>query len=405
MRILSVLFLICAAAVPGPGEIPAGTVLEARLTSKIATKTSHIGDPVEAVVIAPIILDNRVVIPAGTALKGKIGKIQAVDASHPRASVSVDFQELTTKTGGKTDVVAQLVQVDNARETVDETGQVIGISGGETLSSRMDEGLKRLGSRLSSLASVLQEAKKSVINESDPEIDFGPGVEFSLKLTKPVADPGPGSDLAEYAQPIRPESELILLVNRQPFQTAAEKPPKPSDLTNLMFLGSQEEIAKAFREAGWFSAAALNTKAKLETLRAIVEERGYSEAPVSVLLLDNQKPDMVFQKANNTFASRHHLRIWKRPETFQGREVWVCAATHDIGIDFSAENRTFIHKIDSQIDRERAKVVFDLLFTGLVGGLALVDRPEVPQESGNATGDKLITDARMAVLDLAEKRP
>jgi hypothetical protein len=44
----------------------------------------------------------------------------------------------------------------------------------------------------------------------------------------------------------------------------------------------------------------------------------------------------------------------------------VGAATHDTGIDFSAKDRTLIHKIDPQIDMERSKVVNDPLLTGKV---------------------------------------
>jgi hypothetical protein len=117
-----------------------------------------------------------------------------------------------------------------------------------------------------------------------------------------------------------------------------------------------------------------------------------------VLLLDGRPPDVVFEKLNNTFAQRHHLRVWRRPESFGGQPVWVIAATHDTGIDFSEQNRTFIHKIDSQIDHERAKVVNDLLFTGRVRSVALVDRPTVPQHGQNATGDTVETDGKMAVL-------
>jgi hypothetical protein len=95
---------------------------------------------------------------------------------------------------------------------------------------------------------------------------------------------------------------------------------------------------------------------------------------------------------------RHHLRIWRRPATFQDRLVWVCAATQDIGIEFSPENRTFIHRIDPQIDGERAKVASDLLFSCQVAGLALVERPTAPTSSQNATGDNLETDGRMVVL-------
>ena len=78
--------------------------------------------------------------------------------------------------------------------------------------------------------------------------------------------------------------------------------------------------------------------------------------------------------------------------------MWVIAATHDTGIESSEQNRTFIHKIDSLIDRERAKVVNDLLFTGRVESLALVEREAVPQHGQNATGDNVETDGKMAVL-------
>ena len=180
----------------------------------------------------------------------------------------------------------------------------------------------------------------------------------------------------------------------------AQRPSKPSDVTNLMLIGTLEQVQQAFKDAGWSNAAALTTEAKLETFRAIAEQRGYKEAPVSVLLLEGKPPDLVFEKINNTFAQRHHLRVWKRPDTFEGKPVWVIAATHDTGIDFSEQNRTFIHKIDSQIDRERAKVVNDLLFTGRVRSVALVERPAVPQHGQNATGDNVETDGKMAVLIL-----
>jgi hypothetical protein len=169
-------------------------------------------------------------------------------------------------------------------------------------------------------------------------------------------------------------------------------------MTNLLFLGSAQQVAQAFSAAGWASAAALNASSGLETMRAVAEMRGYKEAPMSVLLLEGKPPDMVFQKQNNTFAKRHHLRIWRLAGDFRGMPVWACAATHDTGIDFSAEKRTFIHRIDPEIDRERAKVVGDLIFGGRVAGLSLAARPAVPQQSHNATGDELLTDGRIAIL-------
>jgi hypothetical protein len=43
-------------------------------------------------------------------------------------------------------------------------------------------------------------------------------------------------------------------------------------------------------------------------------------------------------------------------------------------------------------------VVNDLLFTALPQGLALVDRPDLPANLFNATGDALETDGKIAVL-------
>jgi hypothetical protein len=173
---------------------------------------------------------------------------------------------------------------------------------------------------------------------------------------------------------------------------------RPSDLTNILFVGTQEQLAAAFEAAGWSTAARLNGLSKFATAIAMIEQRGYKEAPVSVLLIDGRPPDLVYQKQTNTFDSRHHLRIWRQPGTFNGRPIWVCAATHDIGISYSEREATFIHRIDPNIDDERAKVVNDLIFARNVDSLALVPRDNVPPDAFNATGDPLHTDGQVAVI-------
>ena len=277
--------------------------------------------------------------------------------------------------------------MDNARETVDEQGQINGILAAETVTGRLDAGLSKLGEEYTGFADILSAAKNAVFQQVSTSIGYLPGVEMTLRLAEP-----PG------ARPIADRAALAQLVSREPYQTVALRPPKPSDITNLLLVSSENALRRAFTEAGWSAAASLNPLSKFETLRALAEERGYSEAPVSVLLLDGKPPDLIFEKTNNTFARRHHLRIWRRPGSFRGKPVWVVAATHDTGIDFSEVERVFIHRIDSQIDRERDKVVNDLLFTGHVDAFDLLGRPAVPRQGRNATGDNLETDGRIAVL-------
>jgi len=291
-----------------------------------------------------------------------------------------------------------VVGVDNARESVDETGRVVGILASETLAAKLDQGIGKVAQKNSALADILS-AASGVVFQRKPsgEIRYDPGIELKIRLLEPIEvtpQAGPG------LKPIPDEDELYEIVNAQPFQTQAEKPPKPSDLTNLMFIGTEAQLAAAFEAAGWSPAHELNSESAIETMRAIAEMRGYKEAPMSRLLLDGERSDFTFQKGNNTFAKRHHLRVWRRPGTYFDKPIWVSSSTHDIGIEFSEQNRTFIHVIDPEIDRERAKVVSDLLFTGEVESIGLVERPAVPREGSNATGDKLLTDGRMAVLIL-----
>lgn len=393
IRASTLLLLVAAGA--AAGRVPAETEIHARLRTAVSSGESMAGERVEAVVTAPVIVDGRIVIPAGSVLIGCLEKASPAKPGE-RAALALEFFELVDTTGEHRPILARLASVDNARETVDEAGIVLGTLESETLTARMDRGLERLSGRFARFAEILQAAKDAVLEKADTDITYAPGVDLKLVLSAAVdvgrAFPGPNLEAIE------PEEELHAFVNAQPFRTTAENSEKPSDLTNLMFLGSREKLEAAFTEAGWTTAEKLNTRTGLETFRAVVENRGYKEAPMSTLLLDGEKAEMDFQKQLNTFAKRHHLRIWKRPETFQGHEVWLCAATHDIGISFSAESRTFIHDIDPEIDRERAKVVYDLVYTGLVKGVALVERPEVPRETENATGDEIVTDGAMAVL-------
>lgn len=379
-------------------ELPVGTELNLRLKTAVSSNHSKANDRVEAAVIAPVVADNQVLVPAGATANGVVKSVTASSSQEERALLLLEFNELLGLDGKKVKLESQLIEVDNAREKVDEKGQIVGILQSETISARLDNALSKLGERYQDLADILGGAKRGFMKSTQADIDYAQGVEMTVKLTKKVDLEGKPISANDPVRQEATDSALSQLVNSLPFRTQTEATSEPSDLTNLMFVGSKEQLETAFAAAGWSTAAALSRQSQMETVRAIAEDRGYKEAPVSVLLLDGQKPELVFEKQNNTFAKRHHLRVWQRNETFQGKTVWLSAATHDTGIDFSPEKRTFIHKIDSQIDRERSKVGNDLLFTKKAQSLGLVGRPNVPKDASNATGDKLLTDGKMLVL-------
>ena len=186
-------------------------------------------------------------------------------------------------------------------------------------------------------------------------------------------------------------------------RTVAGTPARPADVINLVFSASEAALQHAFDAAGWNTAVALGLRADVKTILAVAVDRGYKLGPVSLQALNGRSPDHVYQKQTNTFDRRHHIRIWRVPETYQGQPVWAASATHDIGIKFAREERTFTHRVEQAIDLERQKVVDDLRFAGSVVGYALENRPGVPTQLTNATGDVMTTDGKVAVVLLRSR--
>jgi hypothetical protein len=381
-------------------EVPPGTTVDVRLTSPVSSQNPS-GASVTAVVIVPVKVNGAVAIPVGTKLSGKTADVKAASADDQAATLRLVFDKIQPPGEKQQSLSAQLSSVDNARESVGSDGLITGIVASQTWEGRLNAGLEKLQNNHPGLAGLLQNARDAFVKKVDASINYPAGVDLQLKLTKPLTCNPPAS--VTPTPEIANLDQLTKIVVAQPDRTSAGDPPKPSDLTNLVFIGSQQDIQNAFKAAGWFQAAERDQASTMETARAIIENRGYQEAPVSILLLDGHPPDLVFEKQTNTFAMRHHIRIWKRPVTFDNKDLWVGAATHDTGIDFSAESHTFTHKIDGNIDNERAKVTNDIIFSGYVSAASMIPRTDVPPNISNATGDKLITDGKMSAMELRDQ--
>jgi len=61
------------------------------------------------------------------------------------------------------------------------------------------------------------------------------------------------------------------------------------------------------------------------------------------------------------------------------------------------------HRIAQEIDRERDKVIHDLEFESYVEAADWIERPQVSREMHNATGDRMTTDGRLAVIRLRNR--
>lgn len=349
------------------GDIRPGTQIPIRLTTQVSSKSSRAGDPVEAVVIAPVVVDDRVVVPPGTKVEGTVLYGESSGNIYSQAEWDLQFSNLLHPDGSKTRVVTRVTGVDNAKETVDG-GRIVGTQA-RTQNNKLAWAQRVMGwvtAPLIFLGPFLETITfgyaKFVVQR---EIIYEPGVEMTLTVmaperlnTIPESTGWPVIQSTPY---------LVDLVNSLPTQVQT-KDNTPSDVTNVLLIGSREDVVAAFTAAGWAEAAKLRAKTGWKSFIALMRDKGYEEAPFSKLYLDDREPDLEFQKMSNTFAKRHYVRIWKMPDTdrYRGQDVWLGAGSHDIGYGVSRVGTKWIHLIDPRVDRERDKIRDDLMHTGLV---------------------------------------
>jgi hypothetical protein len=390
---------VAALALVGPGHaeatlLPAGTRLAVRLDTPVSSRRSHPGDVVQATLIAPIRIGSEIVLSAGSTVTGNVVEVGHLNKP-PRAVIRLAFSMLVTGEV-RVPIDARMTDVDNARETVDAEGRIVGPAHHRFRPGVVEAGLWL--AHANPLVAVLLEAGRiAQASARRTSIDFAGGTDATLELTTPAEiDGAPETPDREMVLP----EELAAIAHAQPGRVGTGAPRRPADVTNLLFIGSADEARAAFEAAGWTrpDRPSLRTDAKL--LWAFAERRTYRSAPVSRLDLDGRPPDLVFERQANTITQRHHVRLWKQPGSWGGRSIFVAAASHDVGIFFSRSGLRFTHHIDPWIDVERDKIIDDLAFVGRVAGQAFVDRPGLPTRCRNAAGDRISTDARMGVVVL-----
>jgi len=387
-------------------DLAPGATMSVRLLQGVSSNGSRTGDPIEGTVTYPLCKSGEniecppgeLLVPPGTKINGTILFAQKAPNKYSRPRIVLDFSNIVHKNGDLTPLYARVLDVDNARETV-RNNEILGIIQPHA-STKVSIAMAAL-SVANPISGYSIKGVQTVYGLSIlREVVFPPGTDTQIQVVRPSMlkqkDAWPGWPK------LTADAELEKLVQTAPLRTHSGA--TPSDLTNLMFLGTQKQLISAFGEAGWFEADDLSVRSALKTVQATMRQTGYSRAPVSSLTLNGRMPDLVFQKSLDTFAKRHHLRIWKLEKMYNSQEVWVGAATHDIATENSRGKTKWSHRIDPHVDRERDWVETDLLFAGTATAYIDIDRPNAPRKLANATGDDIVTDGKMTVVELGPAR-
>ncbi|MBI5086566.1 MAG: LssY C-terminal domain-containing protein [Acidobacteria bacterium] len=408
---LAAVVLVCAAlratdARPG--------YYHARLITPVASY-SKAGTQLEARILGPVRSNRTDSIPRGAIIHGKVRSAQSIGLGfkRERASLELEFERCELPGGVDLPCEASLVQVDNARENTNKTGMIRGILAAShpyswlngiwyrplpALFEKSPMGLIGAGGMLHAKMASNPIAAVGIVGSRlllyrlpEPEIELPSGTDLVLRIEADTAGVTPDQ---QGENPDSFDQALLDELRAQPAETAMADRTAADDIVNMAFLGTKECLIRAFKAAGWTAAEPLNARTFSRTYKAVISMHTYVSAPVSALYYEDRLPELVFQKSFNTLAKRHHIRLW--PVEIAGRTVWLGAATHDVAITFDWGRMNVTHRIDRHIDRERSKVLNDLMEPHGVSAWALVAR----QDRALHTSDKgpVVTDGSLAVV-------
>jgi len=197
-----------------------------------------------------------------------------------------------------------------------------------------------------------------------------------------------------------------------------------SDPLNIGIIGTRTQIVDAMTKAGWYMADRKTIRSGFRLAIAIVFRRSYLNAPFSSLFLFGRKQDLGFQiPIEDSSSNRHHVRFWAchldGPEEFHKdvvfwqrfhkpehmddkRQLWVGAASKDIGIIPIRHTAQLTHMIDPNTDAERDLIVETLRSTHSVAKTRTV-KVDAPYEVRNRTmGGFLQADGKMRICTLKD---
>jgi hypothetical protein len=403
---LAFLVLLACAACPqfarACDQVPAGGTFRIRLLQPVASYSSKPGTLVRGFIIESPVCAGAPAFAAGTLVEGHIVSVQKVGLGfrHETSKLQIEFDRVL-ENDIPVEIHARVLAVDNAREKV-KNGVIRGAPITNTPHGYLGDTLGTFLMWHPASFWIVPAAGAAFSVLPEPELYLPSGADLLLQLTAPVTL-AEGDFLApargEFAAPDK--AVLDEQVLSLPARTSTPKS-VDADVVNLAFLGSQDQLERAFQSAGWLSSDASSKRNIFHQYRAFVLSHSYPQGPMSQQLLEGHASDFNWEKGLDSVAKRDHLRVWSDSLTLQGSPVWLGASTRDVGIRLMLRNGTFTHRVEPDIDVERERIVRDLSLAGCVESVYNAPRAAMPGSLLNSTGDKLRTDGAVAVVQLKD---
>jgi hypothetical protein len=256
--------------------LPSDSELEARLLHSVGSRVSHLGDFVEASVITPIFDHGTIVVAAGAIVSGVVERVDRLGFGlrHTAARLDLRFTQLHLSDGTTVSINAHVASVETAREAVRNRGAVIGIHPSARFSTAVSCFFTLFLFGEPEFRLPILGFKFLAARSPDAEITFPAGTEMLLRIGHDVELTPPAND--ETRVPLLAKSQIAEVQNilaALPQQQTNRARNHPADLVNILIIGSQQEVERTFRAAGWNGAEPRGVMALYRIYHCAVQRR------------------------------------------------------------------------------------------------------------------------------------
>lgn len=162
-----------------PNEIPSGQELDVRLQSGLNSGTAAVEDRFEATTLVDLVQDERVLVPAGSVLRGVVNNVDPATRTDRKGSLTLSFDQLTVN-GRNYPIRATVTQALESEGIRGETGRIATGAGVGAIIGGILGGFK------GALAGILIGGGGTVAATEGKNVDLPAGTVLRVRFDSPV---------------------------------------------------------------------------------------------------------------------------------------------------------------------------------------------------------------------------
>lgn len=176
------------------------------------------------------------------------------------------------------------------------------------------------------------------------------------------------------------------------------------DPINLVFIGTEAGITRAFEKAGWNGAHPSTPPHLAYGFFASLFRKSYENGPFMPLFTGIGLQDLSLQKPakGGKLGERHHIRVWRTRHEVNGNRVWVGAATHETGMKLIPLPPFIVHRMNPSLDYERDFITSALIKSDclMAGEYQLIQPIALETAKRNPHGDRFYTNGIANIIEI-----